>query len=447
MTRSSRQAASPARTRAVDVLREVLERGGRATPLLLARSSGLSPEDHDLMRRIVLGVLRERSALDAELASASKIPWKKLAPSLREILEVALFQLRHLDRVPAYAAVDQAVHQARASGGEGASRLVNGILRTLQRRGAPPRPDLSTADAAALALAFSHPPFLVARWLERFGRERTIAILAADNVPSAVDLMANPRKTDRAALVAALAAEGVVADPSPLSPLALVVRSGNPLASPLLRAGHFAVQDAAGQALPLLLPEGDLLVDVAAAPGGKSFAAVALGRARRVVAVDRSPARLRRLVENRARLGLPEVSPAAGDAARPPLAERSFDRVLFDAPCSGTGTLRKNPEIRWRLSPDAIERLARAQEEGLAASAALLAPGGFLLYSTCSLETEENERVVARVLERDGELALAPIDPASAGAGLAPFVEEGRLRIFPSADTDGFSAQLLRRRE
>jgi 16S rRNA (cytosine967-C5)-methyltransferase len=424
------------------VLREVLERGGRATPLLAARSSGLSPEDADLMRRIVLGVLRGRGALDAELATASRIPLAKLAPPLREVLEVALYQIRSLDRVPEYAAVDQAVRQARASGGEGAARLVNGILRSLLRRGAPAPIDAASADASALAAAFSHPEFLVARWLERFGRERTVAILAADNAPSGVDLMTNPRKTDRASLEAALAAEGVSSEPSPLSPLALVVRSGNALLSPLFARGHFAVQDAAGQALPLLLPPGEVLVDVAAAPGGKAFAAVALGRARRVVALDRSPSRLRLLVETRARLGFPEVAPAAGEAARPPLPDRSFHRVLFDAPCSGTGTLRKNPEIRLRIRPAAIERLARTQEEGLAGAAALLAPGGYLLYSTCSLEEEENERVVAAVMERDAGLELAPIE---APEGLAPYVEGSRVRIFPDADVDGFTAHLLRR--
>jgi len=436
---------SAARRRAVEILREVVERNGRATPLLAARSSGLSPEDHDLMRRIVLGVLRDRSALDAELASVSRFPLEKLAPSLREILQVALFQLRRLDRVPAYAAVDQAVRQARASGGEGAGRLVNGILRTLQRRGPPGAPDPERAGAAELARAFSHPEFLVERWLSRFGRERTLSILAADNSPSGVDLMVNPRKTDRDGLVRALAAEGISADPTPLSPLALVVRSGNPLASPLFRGGHYLVQDAAGQALPRLLPPGETLVDVAAAPGGKSFAAVALGRARRVVALDRSSARLRLLVQNARRtgFGFHEVSPVAADASLPPLPAHRFDRVIFDAPCSGTGTLRKNPEIRWRVHPGAIERLGAAQESGLLASASLLAPGGFLLYSTCSLEEEENERVVERALERDPGLDLFPIDSPE---GLAPFVEGGRLRIFPSPDTDGFTAHLLRRR-
>jgi 16S rRNA (cytosine967-C5)-methyltransferase len=433
---------SPARSRAVEILREILARGGRATPLLAARGGGLSPEDHDLLRRIVLGVLRHRSSLDAELAAASRVPWGKLAPPLREVLEVALYQIRHLDRVPDYAAVDQAVRHARRNGGEGAARLVNAILRNVLRS-APGAPPAAGDTASMLALRTSHPEFLIRRWLERFGEPATLSILEADNAPSGVDLLVNPRRTERAALSAALAAEGIETEPSPMTPLGLTVRSGNAVASPLFRSGQFSIQDAAGQALPLLLPAGETLVDLAAAPGGKSFAAVSLGRARRTIALDRSPTRLERLLENRKRLGLLEVLPAAGDVLAPPLASRASARVLFDAPCSGTGTLRKNPEIRYRVTPEAIERLAAAQERGLASAASLLAPGGFLLYSTCSLEEEENERVVARVLARDPELEPAPIE---APEGLSPFVSGSLFRVLPDESRDGFTAHLLRRR-
>jgi 16S rRNA (cytosine967-C5)-methyltransferase len=439
---SGRGGPSPARTRAVEILREILERGGRAAPLLAARGGGLSPEDHDLLRRIVLGVLRHKSSLDAELAAASKIPWGKLAPPLREVLEVALYQVRHLDRVPDYAAVDQAVRHARRNGGEGAARLVNAILRNVLRS-APAAAQPAEETAPALALRSSHPEFLVRRWLERFGRPATLSILDADNAPSGVDLLVNPRRTDRAALSAALAAEGIETEASSLTPLGLTVVTGNAVASPLFRSGQFSIQDAAGQALPLLLPEGETLVDLAAAPGGKSFAAVSLGRARRTIALDRSPSRLERLLENRRRLGLLEVLPAAGDVLAPPLAERGSARVLFDAPCSGTGTLRKNPEIRYRVTPQAIERLAAAQERGLASAAALLAPGGFLLYSTCSLEEEENERVVERVLARHPELELAAIEAPEA---LSPFVSGSLFRVLPDESRDGFTAHLLRRR-
>jgi len=442
--------ASSARVLAVEVLRGVLERGGRATALLAQASRGLSSQDGDLLREIVLGVLRNRARLDAELSAVSRVPLPRLAPNLREILELALYQVRFLDRVPAYAAVDEAVAHAKASGGAGAAGLVNAILRNLLRQ--PPRqPPLPPGEvrgegatgATALARLFSHPEFLVERWLARFGEAATLQILEADNSPSGVDLLTNTQRTDRDSLAAALLSESISTEPSPLSPLALTVVSGNPFSTPLFAAGHFAVQDAGSQALPLLLPPGDTLLDLAAAPGGKSFSAVLHARARRAFALDRSVERLSLLAENRSRLGLFDVLPAAGEILAAPLAPHGFERVLFDAPCSGTGTLRKNPEIRYRVTAEAIARLAREQEEGLAVAADLLAPGGFLLYSTCSLEEEENERVVEHLLARRPEIEPAEIVVSGA---LAAHVSGNRFRLFPARANDGFTAHLLRRR-
>jgi 16S rRNA (cytosine967-C5)-methyltransferase len=432
---------APSRAIAVDVLRDVLRRGAEATPLLAARGARLSAPDRDLLRELVLGVLRRRSALDAEIASVCRAPLARLAPGLLEILEVALYQLRHLDRVPGYAAVDEAVRQARAGGGEGAAKLANAVLRKLADR---PRPVLAPgASAAEIARDASHPEFLVRRWVERFGRETACRILDADNAPSALDILVNPRRSERDALRAALAGEGIESEPSPLSPLGLSIVSGNPIRSPLLAAGHFTVQDVGAQALALLLPPGDLLVDLAAAPGGKSFAALALGRAKWTVSLDRSPARLRRFAENARRLGMPEARAVAADFLAPPLPPGRFDRVLLDAPCSGTGTLRKIPEIRYRLSAAGISRLADSQTKALAAAADLLAPGGYLLYATCSLEEEENDRVVSNVLTARPDLELAPIDSPPP---LRPFVDGPRFRILPDFRNDGFTAHLVRRK-
>lgn len=437
---------SPARSRAVEVLRETLERGGRATTLLLGRGEDLVNEDRNLLRELVLGVLRNRFALDAEIASACRAPLERLAPDLREILEVALYQIRHLDRVPAYAAVDEAVRHARESAGEGAAKLVNAVLRNILRD--PPLPPgegrggEGETSASLLARQFSHPEFLVARWLDRLGEETTRRILAADNAPSGLDLLVNPLRTTREALRSALAEEGTSAEPSPLVPLGLSVLSGNPLRSPLFAAGHFSVQDIGSQALPLLLPHGETLLDLAAAPGGKSFAALFSGRARQTIAIDRSLSRLRLLVENARRLGIERALPVAGDFGMAPLPAGRFSRVLLDVPCSGTGTLRKNPEIRYRVSPDAIKRLSRMQEEALLAAAELLEPGGFLLYSTCSLEEEENERVVTHALAKSSRLELAEIQ---APEGLREFVSGNRFRMLPARTNDGFTAHLLRR--
>jgi 16S rRNA (cytosine967-C5)-methyltransferase len=436
-----RRLAATARGRAVEALRDVLERGERAAPLVASRARGLSPPDQDLLREIVLGTLRWKSALDDEIAGVSRVPLEKLAPNLREILEVALYQARHLDRVPAYAAVNEAVELARGSGGEGAARLVNGVLRAILKGPVPGPP--SGDGPRELARFYSHPEFLVARWLERFGPERTRSILEADNSVPRLDLLVNPRRGSRDALRGALAAEGVATEPSRSAPLALAVASGNPLRSSLFRGGAFSVQDVGSQLLPLLLPPGEGLVDLAAAPGGKSISALAHGRARSTVAVDRSWSRLGRVAENAARLGMPEMRPVCADVASLPLAVGLFDRVLFDAACSGTGTLRKNPEIRYRISKAAIERLSAAQDDALEAASRLLAPGGFLLYSTCSLEEEENERVVERVLAARPELERAAIEPPP---GLEDRVDGDRLRLFPDAWTDGFTAHLLRRR-
>ncbi|HEY1250944.1 MAG TPA: transcription antitermination factor NusB [Thermoanaerobaculia bacterium] len=438
-----RRPAATARTRAVEGLRRVLGSGERAGPLAGELARGLPSPDQDLLRELLLGVLRWKRALDAEIAAASRVPLGKLAPNLLEILEVGLYQLRHLDRVPEYAAVNEAVEHARRSGGEGAARLVNGILRQILRTPAPAPPD--GADPSALALHFSHPEFLVRRWAERFGAERTRRILERDNAAPRLDLLTNPRRAGRDALRDRLAEEGVVAEPVPGAPLALSVRSGNPLRSRLHAEGFFSIQDVGSQVLPLLLPPGGLLVDLAAAPGGKSLSALAHGRATATAAVDRSLPRLRLLAKNTRRLGYGEARPVAGDVAAPPLAEGRFDRALLDAPCSGTGTLRKNPEIRYRVTPDAIERLARAQEAALETALRLLAIGGSVLYSTCSLEEEENERVVERVRERlpasgisVGVAAIeSPIPAASTAAG--------GVRIFPDETTDGFTAHLLRR--
>jgi 16S rRNA (cytosine967-C5)-methyltransferase len=433
---------SPLRVRAVGILRDVLRRGAEAAPLVAARGDGLSPADRDLLRELVLGVLRRRSALDAELASVCRAPLARLSTDLREILEVALYQVRHLDRVPRYAAVDEAVRHARQSGGERAAKLVNAVLRKLADRPAPPPSPAAAPEE--LARETSHPEFLVRQWVKRFGRETACRILEADNRASGIDLLVNPRKTDRETLREALSGEGVATEPSDISPLGLSVVSGNPLCSPLLAAGHFTVQDVGAQALALLLPPGDLLVDLAAAPGGKSFASLAFGGARRTVSLDRSPARLRRFAENAARLGMPEARAVAADFLTPPLPAGRFDRVLLDAPCSGTGTLRKIPEIRYRVSPAGIAKLAHAQVRALSAAAALLAPGGYLLYATCSLEEEENEQVIATALRASRGLDLVAIEPP---APLLPFVDGARFRLFPDARSDGFTAHLLRRRD
>jgi 16S rRNA (cytosine967-C5)-methyltransferase len=433
------RAASPARRKAVSVLEDFFSGGRRPVDLESANGS-LAEADRDLFRELVRGVLRNRSRLDWEIDRALRFPIARLQRPLREILETALFQIRFLDRIPPRAAVHEAVEMARARSGEGGSRLVNGVLRRLIRE---PEAVPANGDAASLALEYSHPEFLVARWLQRWGAERTRSILQADNRRGEIDLLFDPRRWLRGDLAEALREERVETRELPLSPNGLTVASGNPIGTGLFRGGAFYVCDAGAQALPSLLPGGDLLLDLAAAPGGKAVAALYSGRFARVVGLDRSVSRLGRMRENFRRLGLPANTLCAADLKGLPLPDGGFPRVLLDAPCSGTGTLRKNPEIRYRLSPESLASLAHAQRALLAGAAAAVSPGGFLLYATCSVEPEENEQIAAGLLEARPDFEAWEIEPPKA---LAPHVEGARFRILPDEGSDGFTAHLLRRR-
>lgn len=404
-----------------------------------AFNGSLSEPDRDLARELVFGVLRHRARLDAEVARFLRFPLSQLKRPLREILETAIFQIRHLDRIPPRAAVHEAVELARTRCGEGGAKLANGVLRSLLRE-APLV--FAGEDAAALATEFSHPEFLVGRWLNRFGLEKTRALLASDNRRAGVDLLFDPRRICAEELATQLKEGGVESEALPLSPGGLRVISGNPLRSPLFARGLFYIADAGSQILPRLLPPGDTLLDLTGAPGGKSLAALFSGWFKRAICVDRSLARVTMIEENRRRLQPGALVMAAADARMPPLLPSSFSRVLLDAPCSGTGTLRKNPEIRYRLTPEAIRSLAATQEKLLSAAAELVAPGGFLLYSTCSLEEEENGTVVTSFLARRTDFDAALIEPSAEIAGL---VSGNRFRIFPDEGADGFTAHLLKR--
>jgi 16S rRNA (cytosine967-C5)-methyltransferase len=414
---------------------------GDRRPLLLSRDlAPLSDVDRGLARELILGVLRTRTRLDAEIVRFSRFPLERLRRPLREILETAVYQVRFLERVPARAAVHEAVEMARSLAGEGASRLANGVLRSILRE--PPRA-LAEIDARSLAMSYSHPEFLVARWLERFGLERTHAILAASARHSPLHLLCDGRRFRRDAVAEALRAEHVETAPLPLVALGLEVIAGSPFRTRVFESGSFYVADAGSQALPSLLPPGRLLLDLAAAPGGKTASALFSARFSRVIAADRSIGRIGVLRENRSRLALESALPVAADVLAAPLPEASFDRVLLDAPCSGTGTLRKNPEIRYRLTAQGINAAAENEFRLLTAAGSLVSPGGYLLYSTCSLEPEENEEVAARFLGASGRFDRAPMD---APEELRRHVTGDRFRIFPDEGSDGFTAHLLRRR-
>ncbi len=434
-----------ARELALGILLRV-EKGAHASPLLDARGRELDPRDRDFLRALVRKTLRGAIRLDHVLQRHLRQPAASLDPPVLAALRLGAAQLLLMDRVPAHAAVGETVAAIRLFAPKAAG-LVNAVLRRVANREARPgdvRLPPGADPLARLALETSHPEWLVRRWVAAFGEPAARAALEADDVDSPTDLLADPRAGSVDEILAALAAGGVTAERSPWAPLALTVTEGNAAAHPLVSGGALAVVDVAAQAMAALLPRADVAVDLTAAPGGKTRVLLATGRARRVVALERTASRATRLAANLAAAGRrDEVLVVRADAGAPPLPRERFDAVLLDAPCSGTGTLRKNPEIRLRLAPGDLAGFARVQHRLLDAALSLVAPGGALLYVTCSLEPEENEEVVdAALASRPGFVRARGIVEVS-----PPLAERtdasGLVRVVPGPTHDGFSALLV----
>jgi 16S rRNA (cytosine967-C5)-methyltransferase len=421
------------RRAAYDVLEQV--RAGRPFDAALDRAvKKLGDADRRLAHELAAGVLRGQSALDARLAPLVPRGWASVAPELKEVLRLGAFQLTALDRVPAHAAVDTSVALAKETGGARAGGFVNAVLRRLTQR-------TETAErhgtAAELAEAESHPLWLVERWVERFGLDGTGALLRWNNTRPR--LVLQPARQGLEALEQRWREAGLTVEPAPYGAGLLTDRT-RPTELPGYTEGAFLVQDPAQALLAWYadLPPGATLYDACAAPGGK---AIAFGRgAARVVAGDASRARVRRLAENLRRAGSGREHPVVADARRPPI--RPAGAVLVDAPCLGTGTFARHPDARWRVTPEALATLPARQAELLEGAAVAVAPGGLLIYSTCSIEPEENQHQVERFLARHPEFRREPSETFPADL-TSP---EGDLMILPQRHhMDGAFAARLRR--
>ncbi len=429
-----------------------VERGGFADRLLEEALPTLrDPRDRALLTELVYGTLRWQGRLDYILARFARRPLRTLHPEVRATLRVAAYQLLFLERVPAHAAVDEAVALVKAAVPTAAG-FANALLRRVAAEGrVVPLPDPAADPVAHLAAATSHPAWLVARELAAHGFEEARRRLVADLAPAPLVLRARPPgQESRDRLVARLAGAGVVARPGAAAPDAVIVEPGNlppggVAALPGFAEGAFAVQDEASQLVALLVDPapGERILDACAAPGGKTgHLADLAGPGGRVVALDLGEERLARLRETVARLGVEErVVIAEHDATAPlppppsPLAG-PYDAVLVDAPCSGLGVLRRNPDILWRRRPEEIPELAGRQLALLAATAPAVRPGGRLVYSVCTTTEEEGPGVVAAFLQAHADFALAD-SPHLPGQAVA-----GRLVTHPAdGGLDGFFAQ------
>jgi 16S rRNA (cytosine967-C5)-methyltransferase len=445
---------------AFEILLRIDREDSYASELLHSQRYGaLSGLDHSLATQIVMGVLRWRSVLDSEIAAKSSQPLSKLDLEVAAALRLGLYQLRHLDRIPAWAAIDGSVELVKHGRKRSAAPFVNAILRKLASEKLSHAKGPVFADDASspekLAAKWAHPFWMVERWTKAYGIEAALRICRYDqSIPvTAIRLRDSEAEPQ-------LRAEGIQLAPGALLACARIVQHGNITETAAFKEGRCAIQDEGSQLVAALVGYGTSVLDCCAAPGGKTLAIADRNPQAEIAAVELHPHRARLLKrvlsagtaisDGRSR----KIEVIAGDARDLPVAAK-FERVLVDAPCSGTGTLARNPEIKWRLSPEDLPDLQERQHAILRSAMQHVASGGRLIYSTCSLEKEENEDVTEGALAEDpsfqlldcaGELdglrrkdELIWPDPAELTRG--PF-----LRTIPGLHPcDGFFAAILQK--
>jgi 16S rRNA (cytosine967-C5)-methyltransferase len=417
-----------------------LRAGELLDPAFERRAARLDARDRRWTRELVYGMLRRRSWIDAVLGDRVRGGIARLDADLTDLLRLGAYQLLFMGSVPAYAGIAQTVELAKRRHGLGASKLANAVLRRIDRERATLRVELPDDAVEALALEHSHPAWLVARWVVRWGIDETRDLLIANNREA--PLVARPYNVAREQLEAMLEDAGIRVADAPLVANALELQSVSSLTElGAFRQGLFHVQDPASTLVTeyASVPPGSYVADLCAAPGGKSIELSR--RAARVYSSDVSPGRLERVVENVRRLELANVFPYAADARAPAI--RPVDAVLIDVPCTGTGTFRRHPDARWRLKASDLAVMGALQRAILQSAATVVKPGGLLVYSTCSLEPEENDTQVDAFLQDNAEWQL---EAPPVGAVPEGVVDAGRLRVLPQRHgADGAFAVRLRR--
>jgi 16S rRNA (cytosine967-C5)-methyltransferase len=389
---------SPARAAAFEILLRIETTDAYASEMLHAsRFAKLSPSDHGLLTELVMGVLRWRGLLDSKIAERSSQSLAKLDLEVLTALRLGAYQILFLDRVPKHAAVNESVELVKSAHKRSAAGLVNAVLRKIER------------SASDLNDGFSHPEWLVERWTRIYSLEaaRKIceydqrapaqAIRMADAKPVELRSAGRTRVSVPTPVLDELRDERVRLEPGNLLSTAFTVKSGDVTATKAFRGRRVMIQDEGSQLVALLVGKGKKILDCCAAPGGKTRIIAERNLEATVLAMDLHPQRAALLTKL---VAASNVRVVAGDVRNIPLGGM-FDRVLVDAPCSGTGTLARNPEIKWRLRAEDLLRLQEYQVEILRAAMKQVCPDGRIVYSTCSLEPEENEAVIQKALAGD----------------------------------------------
>ncbi len=442
-----------ARTAALDALLHVDVEEGYSNLVLdkTLRAYGLRGRDASLASALFYGVLERRIPLDWVLRKFSKTPLEKLSPAVLGILRIALYQILYMDKIPASAAVNEAVNCAKENKKTAkASGFVNGVLRSVLRSGDPMSLLPGEEDPVlAASVRYSCPEWILRLWQNAYGAEITQGLLESLSQHPPVYVRVNTTRTSAQSLCALLEQSGVRAQAVPWLPDALMLEGTGAIAElPAYQQGLFHVQDLSSQLVCGLLgaKPGERIIDVCAAPGGKSFTiAQRMENRGELLSFDLYKKKAGLIRQGAQRLGLPVIRAGVRDAANPEKPLEPADRVLCDAPCSGLGIIRRKPEIRYKPE-ESIRGLPEIQRGILDRTAELVRPGGVLLYSTCTLHPAENARTAAYFLERHPEFEPLPLKLPE-GVARAIAEPENQLTLFPHIHkTDGFFAALFRRR-
>ena len=403
-----------AREAALKGLRAVHQDGAYANVAMaqILRQEKLSDADRRLATELVYGVTKAGDTIDWMVSRYVNRPLSAIAPVILEILRLGVYQLFFLDRIPPSAACNEAVNLAKKYGHKGTAGFVNAVLRTAVRE--PERakfPEGKGREIERLALVSQHPEWLVRQWVKTFGWEEAQTLCAFNNEPAVLSLRTNTLKIQRGDLIEKLRAAGIAAEPSSWTPEGILCRGHGALDDmEALREGLFQVQDESSmQVAHVVAPlPGEFVVDACSAPGGKTTHLAALMKNQgRIIAADIYPAKLARVEENVARLGIEVIETLCCDARE--IGDRyagQADRLLLDVPCSGMGVLRRRADARWRKTPQEIAAIPALQRAILAGAAPAVKTGGVLVYSTCTIQAAENEEVVTSFLAQHPEFSL-----------------------------------------
>jgi 16S rRNA (cytosine967-C5)-methyltransferase len=405
----------------------------------------LTSLDRSFLTELTYGVIRWRGKLDWVILSFSKIPFEKIESEILHILRLGLYQILFLSRTPSSAAVNESVELAKRTRGKGGAGFVNAVLRSAVRQKDEIRyPEMSENPALHISVVQSHPLWLVRRWIEEMGAEETLRICKFNNQISPLTLRTNTLKIDRKDLIERFKEKGFKPAPTTYSEEGIVLRDPPPTSElPFIKEGLYIIQDEASQLVTSILDPkpGERILDACSAPGGKTtHMAQKMENRGEIAAFDVSKGKLDLVEESCQRLGIKIVKTIKGNAAERLLIPQGikYDRILADVPCSGFGTLRRNPDLKWRRGEKDIKRLSELQFSILSHLSVYLKKGGIFVYSTCTVFHEENEDVVGKFLEGHPEFKLDEMDKFLPEK-FHSFIQNGYFKTFPPRDEmDGF---------